>query len=572
MKRKQADRADRKKLSDELAKYPNPLTGPVRQVSNIVNGCVGNDKVNVHDALELGEMMMVTFAAGLPEGIYNPIRSKLVTLESCKKAVKIGNKSIFDMEKLYGRMLVINQRRKLSIESIFSYELAPVPASLFDEYGRMRKGDKSPLASLVSVTGTLPGNVEVVLIDGGMMLHHVSWPKKGKVRSLCAAFAAHDDLSHHGTYVIFDKYDPQSIKSHEREARSKGVQYPNFTLSKDTDLPPKDAIMKSTFNKKQLIFQLCTSDVCNQAAHMIGEDDIYGHEEADVSIITYVKLAIGQGKKVIKVLCDDTDVLILLIHFTWKWDLQDVSVYMERKCDGKVFDITKSAAKLGDTCTQLIGLHALTGCDTVSYPYNKGKVSAMSVLKKHGLMGLSSFGDINANEDDLFHSAKVLFSHWYGCRNMSSNIRAGIFESRKNPPRLICLPPTDEALKMHVRRSHLQAILWKSADREEPPTLDISKYGWQFTDDEAPSPCHGVTEVGPMELMKVVACGCAAEPVCSRNTCSCKSVGISCTTYCNCCASTDTCANPFTSTQLDEDDNESGSEESGESDDDDMDM
>ena len=235
MKRRQGDAADRKKLSDELTKYPNPLTGEVRKAANIVNGCVGSDKVNVQDALEMGEKMMVDFAAGLPEGIYKPIKSKLTTLESSKKAVKIGNKSIFDMEKFYGRMLVINQRRKLSLENRFSYELAPVPASLFDEYGRIRKGDKSPLASLVSVAGPVPANIEVVIIDGGMLHHHVTWPTKGTVRSLCAAFAALNDLStNHDKvlYVIFDKYDPHSIKSNEREKRAHGCPIPQLQTVK----------------------------------------------------------------------------------------------------------------------------------------------------------------------------------------------------------------------------------------------------------------------------------------------------------------------------------------------------
>ena len=301
---------------------------------------------------------------------------------------------------------------------------------------------------------------------------------------------------------------------------------------------------------------------------MIGEDDMYGHEEADVSIITYLKLVIGQGKKIIKVLCDDTDVLILLIHFTWKWNLHDVSVYMERKCHGKVFDINKSAAKLGHTCTQLIGLHVLSGCATVPYPYNKGKVSALSVMKKHGPFGLASFGDVNANDEDLFQSAKALFCAWYGGKNIHGNIRSSIFEACKNIPKLINLPPTDDALRMHVRRAHLQAILWKAADMEQPPTLDITKYGWQYTDDVVPSPCHGVTEVAPMELMKVVACGCAAEPMCSCKSCSCRSVGISCTTYCKCDACIEKCANPFTSTQPEQEDSESDSDVSDE----DMDM
>ena len=39
---------------------------------------------------------------------------------------------------------------------------------------------------------------------------------------------------------------------------------------------------------------------------------VFGHEEADVTIISYVLQAVGEGKNVVCVLCDDTDVFVLL--------------------------------------------------------------------------------------------------------------------------------------------------------------------------------------------------------------------------------------------------------------------
>ena len=36
--------------------------------------------------------------------------------------------------------------------------------------------------------------------------------------------------------------------------------------------------------------------------------------------------------------------------------------------------------KLGDKCDQLLGMHALSGYDTVSYPYDNGKQSTVKVL------------------------------------------------------------------------------------------------------------------------------------------------------------------------------------------------
>ena len=54
---------------------------------------------------------------------------------------------------------------------------------------------------------------------------------------------------------------------------------------------------------------------------------------------------------------------------------------MER-WNGDVLDVNKTIAQLGPRkCSQLLGLHALSGCDTVSYPFGKGKKSALKLLE-----------------------------------------------------------------------------------------------------------------------------------------------------------------------------------------------
>ena len=48
--------------------------------------------------------------------------------------------------------------------------------------------------------------------------------------------------------------------------------------------------------------------------------------------------------------------------------------------DGAVLNVNQTRTKLGYNCLQLLGMHALTGCDTTSYTFNKDKVSALSVI------------------------------------------------------------------------------------------------------------------------------------------------------------------------------------------------
>ena len=57
------------------------------------------------------------------------------------------------------------------------------------------------------------------------------------------------------------------------------------------------------------------------------------------------------------------------------------NIQME-KWNGDVMDVNKTIEQLGlRKCSQLLGLHALSGCDTVSYPFGKGKKSAIKLLE-----------------------------------------------------------------------------------------------------------------------------------------------------------------------------------------------
>ena len=52
----------------------------------------------------MGDALIREFKTGWPETINKPIKTKLVTMESTKRPVKISGKSVFDIEKLYGHI------------------------------------------------------------------------------------------------------------------------------------------------------------------------------------------------------------------------------------------------------------------------------------------------------------------------------------------------------------------------------------------------------------------------------------------------------------------------------------
>ena len=55
------------------------------------------------------------------------------------------------------------------------------------------------------------------------------------------------------------------------------------------------------------------------------------------------------------------------------------NIQMEKR-DDRVLAVCGTMDKLGCKCGQLTGMHTMSDCDTVSYPYGKGKKSAFKVL------------------------------------------------------------------------------------------------------------------------------------------------------------------------------------------------
>ena len=50
-----------------------------------------------------------------------------------------------------------------------------------------------------------------------------------------------------------------------------------------------------------------------------------------------------------------------------------ISCMQMEKWDGTVLDINGTVSRLGSTCSGIMGIYALSGCDTISYLIEKGK-------------------------------------------------------------------------------------------------------------------------------------------------------------------------------------------------------
>ncbi|MEE8115221.1 MAG: hypothetical protein V3T23_12820, partial [Nitrososphaerales archaeon] len=562
-KRRELDADDRRRILLELSNVSHPLENHSPHLYNIANGRIAprEAEVNVEDSVVIGQKMVAEFHASLPGGFHATISCPIKTMEHLQKGVKIGDKTIFDLETIFLRLLTIGQQRQMELGPIFQFELCAVPPSLIDEYGCLRKGNKAPLAHKLCVQAQQPLQPDVTIVDASQLLYHIVWPFRGTVSVLVESIKTRLSTIAGQKILVFDKYYDVSAKDHERVRRA-GIGSINYDLTINTPLPSRDAILKNKQNKLQLSKVLSTYNFGEGVTVESRSHGAFNHDEADITMISHLLMAAECNARVIRILSDDTDVFVLMVYWVYQRNIQ-ATVQMER-WDGAIWDINTTCDQLGPKCLQLLGMHYITGSDTTSYPYGKGKVSALKTLRAGNFPGLySALGELNASHEQLMEAGRTFFCALYGQPEGTtmSEMRYYMYTRKSGKPlKLMALPPTEINLFLHILRAHLQTVLAKSADQQAPPELDITKYGWDIRDG-IPVPATSATPPAPLDLMDVVRCGCKAEgKACSTASCSCHHAKISCTLYCTCGCS-DKCFNPHKTVEDSESEVEEGSVE-----------
>ena len=162
-----------------------------------------------------------------------------------------------------------------------------------------------------------------------------------------------------------------------------------------------------------------------------------------MTMIAYLLQAAESGKSAIRVLAHDTDVFVLLVY--WVWKMKKYSAVQMEPWNGVVIDINATCVLLGSKCLQLPGMHAISGCDTVSYPFNKGTISALNILKAVEVTALYKvLGEENATDAELMETGHRFFTAMYGQPGGTSMslARYNLYTRKKGKPlRILALPP-----------------------------------------------------------------------------------------------------------------------------------
>ena len=188
----------------------------------------------------------------------------------------------------------------------------------------------------------------------------------------------------------------------------------------------------------------------SQFGHCTDREDLNAtQEETDVIIIQQLLTSIKEGAKGIKVVCDDTDVFILLMHFyhLYNWTC---NVLMEGTSgDRKVISISESVSKYSDIVSSVLAMHGLSGCDTIPRMSVIGKKTALNILQKGNRLCL--LGDIDAPLNEIINESWKFIAACYGIDKYTTMTMARYHLRNKKltnqtAPQLKSLPPSTEVL------------------------------------------------------------------------------------------------------------------------------
>ena len=150
----------------------------VEKIISIANGVVGDEKINCHNARDVGITSMTRMFGRTFNNIKLKRVDKVLPLLTISSAIKVHDGKVPIHPLLLFQRMSITKSFEDELEIFFKYELAPYPLSLFDVI-RMRKRQKSALYDCFQCVNVEIDNTNTTyIIDGGYLLHRVVWNRE----------------------------------------------------------------------------------------------------------------------------------------------------------------------------------------------------------------------------------------------------------------------------------------------------------------------------------------------------------------------------------------------------------
>ena len=382
--RVQRDSSDLEKLKTSLAVYSPFSQDPT--LRNIVNGGVADGDVNVHEFESVGRNIMDKMIGQSVFSIAFKRKDNAKTLANIS-SVKVSPERTIDPGLLFQRFLVVSKLGVLSLEDVMKYELSPFPPVLFEARKVLRKPDKPQLANVITdyatkasretpeVTGDAQPKSQHYVLDGGSLLQRLSWKKGETYGSIAQSYAEFTIRRYPSAIVVFDGYlGEPTIKDNTHQRRGKNV-HPVISFTEETVFAGKKDEFLSRDRNKQNMIDLISKKIRGKGCELInapGDADVQIVKAAVLSSLTRSTTLIGE----------DTDLLVLLLHYMQQAN-KDLYFRSDKANADKLYHINELKIVLGEKlCSQLLFLHAYTGCDTTSRIFGVGKKSVFHKLVK----------------------------------------------------------------------------------------------------------------------------------------------------------------------------------------------
>ena len=250
-------------------------------------------------------------------------------------------------------------------------------------------------------------------------------------------------------------------------------------------------------------------------------EDVYklqsDQEEADTRIVLHARDATLRGFQQVNVVCRDTDVLLLLLaHQPYLCEaIWLFSGTARKRCYVPLHLIELAEEKRAS----LLAFHALTGCDTTSQFAGIGKKSAWAVfMQYHGL--LQHLGEQNIISDQVLSDAEAFVCRLYRPDTDKSSINdERVASFRRATKSLDSLPPTQDALQQHIKRAHLQTLIWRKA-LEPCPVLPLPEESRWHLEKSIFELKLMTKEPISSTCLQLAYCGCSSEQPSTTQRCT----------------------------------------------------
>lgn len=159
---------------------------------------------------------------------------------------------------------------------------------------------------------------------------------------------------------------------------------------------------------------------------------------------------------------------------------------------------------------------------------DKARRTALKVFFQYKEL-LAGLGRETLTEDTMLNAEQVV-CRIYNVPEVTTvdKARVTLF---KRALRAELFPPTRDALRHHIKRVHLQTMVWLEAIKAKPSFPPASTMGWELRSGQM-SPALSSLAPVPTSCLELVTCGCTTK--CYSSRCKCKKSRLTCTSSCKC--------------------------------------